>query len=96
MLDLDALEREGTPGPFVVKLDGRPWTLADPQELDWKQLDRLGTVSAETDLRLLLGKEQFEEFRKISMPGWKFEKLMEAWRAHYGLGGPGEADASST
>lgn len=95
MLDLDALEREGTPGPFTVKLAGRPWVLADPQELDWKQLDQLGTVSAEMDLRLLLG-EQFAEFRKLSLPGWKFEKLMNAWRAHYGLGGPGEADASST
>jgi hypothetical protein len=95
MLDLDALEREGTPGPFTVKLAGRPWKLADPQELDWKQLDQLGTVSAEMDLRMLLG-EQFAEFRKLSLPGWKFEKLMEAWRTHYGLGSQGEADASST
>lgn len=91
-LNLDALEREGAPPPFTIVHGGQPFTLADPRELDWRVIDRLGTGPADADLRALLG-DQYEQFAAHPMPGWKLDALLEKWREHYGLG---EADASPT
>lgn len=93
-LDLDALERDGAPGSFTITHGGEQYALADPQELDWRQIDRLGTVSMDQDLRTVLG-DQYEQFARTPLPGWKLDKLIAAWREHYGLD-QGEADASST
>ncbi|MDG9703816.1 hypothetical protein [Streptomyces sp. DH37] len=91
-LDLDALEREGAPEPFTIVHGDTLFTLADPRELDWRLIDRLGTGPADADLRVLLG-DQYDAFAQHRMPGWKLDMLLTRWREHYGLGG---ADASPT
>lgn len=92
-MDLDALEREGGPrAPFDFMLDGKRFLLADPQELDWQDV-----ISAMSNpvmfFRLVLPPEDHVAFFKTKIPGWKMNKLMEAYQTHYGLPSPGEAGA---
>lgn len=93
-LNLDTLEREGgAREPFVVVLASKRLLLSDPQEIDWQKL-----LTALRDphvfFRLIVPPDDHELFFGAEMPGWKMNKLMEAYMAHYGLPSPGEANAS--
>jgi hypothetical protein len=93
-LNLDTLEREGgTREPFVIVLGGERLLLSDPAEVDWQKL-----LTALRDpyvfFRLVIPPDDAETFFGTAMPGWKMNKLMQAYMAHYGLPSPGEANAS--
>ena len=100
VLDLDTLDAEGKSTtttdvvPYVFKVAGKPFTVADLAGLDWQDLTELG-ADVKSDLRLMLGEEQFEAFYAIrGIPPWKLEQLVRSFIAHYGLGGLPEGDAS--
>ncbi|WP_073946526.1 hypothetical protein [Streptomyces kebangsaanensis] len=86
-LDLDAIEREGDPdaGPFTVTVAGARYTLADPVGLPWRAIAHLGS-DIEHDVHTLFG-DQAEQFRRHPMPVWKLNRLVDAWKEHYALGG---------
>lgn len=84
VLDLDAEERgEEEVAPFVVKIGDREITMIDPDTVDWRDL--LLMTDPTEFLRLALSKDDREYLAKQSMPGWKFNRLLEAYYTHYDL-----------
>lgn len=93
-LDLDALEAEGRPDPrppFTARLGGNVYTFADAMELDWQQI-----LSALQDpalfFRLTLGADA-DAFLNHRLSVRSLRALMDRYREHYGMTGPGEAVA---
>ncbi|MCO6011411.1 hypothetical protein NE236_41325 [Actinoallomurus purpureus] len=93
--DLDALEREGTKDPFVVRAGGREFTFPDPMEMDYQQAISFDPRDVDRLIRALLG-EDYEAFVAVGMPVWKVAKLVEVLQEYYGLPQEGEDDASPT
>lgn len=91
-LNLDSLEREGAPGPFVVVLGGDRYEFTDAQEIDWQELQSVLTDPA-TFFRKVLPGEQGKKFLAQKIATFKLRKLMDAYREHFGLVEPGEAAA---
>jgi hypothetical protein len=93
-LNLDTLEREGEkPEPFVVVLDGKPMTFADPSEMAWQEV-MAALRDPEGFFRYALSKEDSERFLSTKLPTWKLNRMMEQWREHYGVPDPGKPGAS--
>lgn len=84
-LDLDHAARpEGdVKPPFVVVVNGREIRMEDPADLDWRDLVLL--ESPTEFLRLSLSSEDRKFLLEQSLPGWKFNQLMEAYYSHYDL-----------
>lgn len=83
-LDLDALEREGAPGPFDFTLEGRRYIMSDPKEVDWQDL-LAAMQNPVMFFRLVLPTDDQHEFFKTRLPAWKMNRLMESYQNHYGL-----------
>lgn len=99
VFNLSAVEREDEREPFKFSFGpGSPYTLADPQELDWQELGPLMTQASNGEavplIKALMSKGDWERFSKQKLPAWRMGKLSEAWAEHYGLN-MGEAVASS-
>jgi hypothetical protein len=94
-LNLDSLERETdeVKEPYSFVLDGRTWTALNPNDADWQDLADLDIRDLRAVLRLFLG-DDYADFEKVRLPGWKVNKLSEAIVQHYGLANLGEAPAS--
>lgn len=88
-LDLDTYEREGAPGPFSIRHEGRVYTFVDAMELDWQQL-MLALGNPHQFFRLTLP-DDAKEFLATPMPTHKMRKLMADYREHHGMTDPGEA-----
>ena len=91
-LNLDTVEREQVYEPYVVVVDGHPITMTDPKDLDWKVLltiDRPSQFFAH-----VVSDEDKQIFKKAMIEGWKMEMLLRDYQTHYGLGTPGNGDAS--
>jgi hypothetical protein len=85
ILDLDAEERDpkDVKPPFVAKVGDRNITMADPSEIDWREL---ASVEIPQDLlRVAMSKEDRNHLQRTALPGWKFNRLMEAYYTHYDL-----------
>lgn len=84
-LDLDAETRpEGdVKPPFAVNINGRRIVMEDPADLDWRDLMLL--ESPTEFLRLSLSKEDRKYLLEQNLPGWKFNRFMEAYYSHYDL-----------
>ena len=92
-LNLDSLEREGTPAkPFPFTAGGKRYVVEDIEDADWRLL---ASDSPRDILQAALRDEQFASFASKPLPLWKIKVLAEAIVAHFGLGEPGEGDASS-
>jgi hypothetical protein len=95
VFNLDALDREGAPEPFQFSVKGQRFVVDDIESRDWQDLVAMGD-DPEEGLRVALGPDQWEKFRAVKgVPMWKVGKLVEAISEHFGLGEPGEGDASS-
>lgn len=93
-MNLDDLEREESPEPFSFIHNGRTFALADPQEMDWRDIvDALG--HPELFFRAALTDEDRADFFAQKMPAWKLSALVKRYRQHYGLTDPGELAALS-
>jgi hypothetical protein len=96
--DLDKLEREGDqPEPFTFRHGGREFTLADPVEIDYRDIVEMGesALGQALIIKRLLGEDQYEALVEAGpLPQWKIEPLLRAWQEHYGQPSLGEAAAS--
>ena len=84
-LDLDAEERRpaDVKEPFKVKVAGRVITFIDPEELDWQDLL---DINKPTDwLHYSLSREDRQHLYEQRLPGWKLNKLIEAFMAWYNI-----------
>lgn len=83
-INLDGLEREGSPLPFDFMLGGRRYLMSDPKEVDWQDL--LAAMSNPiVFFRLVLPPEDRTAFFDTHLASWKMEKLINAYLEHYGL-----------
>jgi hypothetical protein len=94
VFDLDALERTELPEPFTFKAAGQTFHLATPEDLDWHHQATFAEGDPVTVISLLLG-DEWPDFDRIDVPGWKIEQLLWAWAKHNGISAP-ESEASST
>lgn len=91
--DLDGLEREGAPGPFVTHIGGRRIQFVDANEVDWQTIETLDSDRAL--YKLVIPEEDQEHFFAQKIPMWKIQALARAYRDHFGMGTAGNAVASS-
>lgn len=86
-------KREERPADFDVTLSNTDVKayLADPKRLHFTVLAELDNLAPMQQLEKLLisGREEF--YGDPEMDGEMVEAVMEGWRKHFGLGGPGEA-----
>ncbi len=93
-INLDEIDREDAPSEFSFVHNGRRFVLADPQEMDWRDIvDALG--HPELFFRAALADDDRKEFFADKMPAWKLGALVKRYREHYGLTNPGELAALS-
>ena len=91
-LNLDTYERESGPAkPFVAVVGGKAISFTDPQEIPWQDL--MGLDDPEDFARLCVAEGDREHFLDTPLPTWKMNLLMDGFKAHYGLGSPGNVDA---
>jgi hypothetical protein len=93
-INLDTLEREVEPEPFVAVLDNHRYVMADAFDIDWKVL-ALAERDTRTFFKAVLSTEDFKRITGTNLPGWKLRALMDAYRTHFGLVETGESSASS-
>lgn len=83
VLDLDAETRPDAPPPYVIKVNGKSITFADPDEVDWQDLV---SISIPADLlRVSLSKEDRKHLNDAKLPTWKFRKVIDGYYEHYNL-----------
>ena len=84
-LNLDKIERESAPEPFVVTLDGKRISFEDPQELDWQVL-MVALRDPHAFFKHVVPEEHQDTFFKPGLiPLWKMNRLMEAYMSHHGI-----------
>lgn len=84
-IDLDTATRpeKDIKPPFVANVNGREITMIDPAEVDWRDLALM--ESPGEFLRFALSPEDRKYLLEQELPGWKFERLMEAYYNHFEL-----------
>ncbi|KDN86706.1 hypothetical protein [Kitasatospora cheerisanensis] len=97
--NLDAVQAEVNLTPFVVHWAGRRWSFAHLQGLDiWEGLKVTGGPGIEAimgTLRIALGSDDnWAEFQKTPLPGFKVKALFDAYQKHCGMT-VGESPASA-
>ena len=94
ILDLDALDKadyvpDAVLTPFVFKHAGRIWQLADPRDLDWRQLMQ-GLRNPAAFMGMAMPKDDQAAFLEQECPGWKMDAIFTNWQAHYKVTGLGD------
>jgi hypothetical protein len=85
ILDLDNEKRpeKDVKPPFIVTVGAKQITFKDPGDIDWRIL---ADITTPTDLvRSALSTEDREHLISLSLPGWKFNRLMESYYTHYDM-----------
>lgn len=90
-LDLDSLERENAPEPFVVKLGGRRISMIDVRDLDWQLAASLSPNRPYQFFEAVVPEDEQEHFLSQQLPLWKIERMAQQYRDHYGLGDEGNS-----
>lgn len=88
-LDLDTLEREDRRDPFTFLHDGHVYEIVDPREMDWQEQLR-GFGDPIYFLQSSMSKDDVKRFFDTKMPAWKLDKILIAYREHFGLPSLGE------
>lgn len=96
-LSLDQLEAErGEVDPFEVDLGGgQVVTLPHPKDMPFESLVNFDQTQPAAVLRALMGDDTFKVFSanpRVTLG--ILEQVLTAYYKHFGLGGPGESDAS--
>ena len=90
--NLDTYEREGKVAePFVAVIGGKPITMNDPVDLDWRDLEKID--DPDTFAELVIPEDEQETFLGAKMKAWQLNGLMDAYMTHFGLGSRGNARA---
>lgn len=84
-IDLDNIERpaDEVKPPFRAQAGGKVITMADPSDLDWRDL--LNLQDPKEFIRLTMSKEDRDHLASTPIPGWKFNQLMDSFYRHYDL-----------
>lgn len=93
---VDAMAKEAVGEPFSFRLGGERFTMAAPEDSDWRLavgLDDENAGSLKPFLEELLGEDQFERFMEHRLPAKALGELIRRCQAHYGTT-PGESKAS--
>lgn len=94
-LTIADLEIERNDEPFSIEMDdGEVFDLRDPKRLPAKVLAVLERLPVSDQLRHIIGEKSGEFLDRDDVDGYFFEKLMQQYRAHFGLGTAPEANAS--
>ena len=88
-LDLDALEREGVPEQFSIRLGGRVYAFTDALDLDWQDL-MVALQNPRRFFALTLSEGDRKAFLATKLSSWKLRRLMDDYRVHHGMVEPGE------
>lgn len=92
-VNLDVLEKEKVYDPFVVALPGgETITFNDPRDLEWHELASL--EDPVQFVRVCLSEEDKDKLRNCKLAGWQFNKIMESFNRHFGIGPAGNSGAS--
>jgi hypothetical protein len=94
-LDLDALDREGAPEQFSIRLGGRVYSFEDAMNVDWQSLI-LALQDPHRFFRLTLSDEDAKAFLAEKLPVWKMRRLMDDYREHHGMSNLGDPAALSS
>lgn len=87
-LSISALEREAVGDTFKVELrDGTIVEVGDPQDLDYRVLTSSDPFQAFEET---MSEEDYAALLDDGLKAWQFKIIFESWRAHYGIGTPGE------
>lgn len=81
-INLDELEREGK-APFAFVLAGQRVEMADPAEIDFKDLMTIQHPA--NFLKYALSDEAKKVFAENPLPGWKFNDLIKKYMEYYDL-----------
>lgn len=97
VFNLDQIERERPIDgkervPFVLVVGDREIVMTDPQELSWQQL--MDIEKPVNFFRYCVSDEDRDFIKKLPIPGWKFNELLEQFMDHYGLTNQGNGGAS--
>lgn len=80
--NLDAMERDSK-GDFVGVINGREFVMKDPAEIDFKDL--MSIEHPANFLKYALDEEGKKVLAEETIPGWKFEKLVQDYMEYYDL-----------
>jgi hypothetical protein len=83
--DLDTVEKDAVDQRpvFRTKLKGRAIEMTSPDDVDWQDLMDIGQPVEL--LSYVIDRDDLRFIREQRIPGWKLNKLMEAYSIHYGL-----------
>jgi hypothetical protein len=95
-IDLDTLEREdGRPGSFTFQHEGAVFQMLDPQDIDWQDL-LSGLRNPALFVRFAMPVADQKRFFALRVPGWKMNRMMQAYQDHYGIPDLGNVNALRT
>lgn len=83
VFNLDEQERAAAPEIFSTLVGGKRITMTDPEDLDWEDL--LAIETPYDFLTYSCSPEDRRHILSLKLPGWKFSKLIEAYKQHYGF-----------
>jgi hypothetical protein len=94
ILDLDSLEKsdyvpDAVLEPFIFRHAGKLWELADPRDLDWRDLMN-GLRNPAAFMGMAMSAKQQEEFLEQPCPGWKMDAIFTNWQQHFKVTGLGD------
>jgi hypothetical protein len=83
-MNLDTLKREVIPEPFVAVIGGKAREFADPEEMDWQELDAAAN-DPKMILQLALSEDDYRDVMGMQIPAWKIKRVALAYIEHYGF-----------
>ena len=99
---LSEMQQEKPSEPFVLEDIGPDGAkvdveLVNPKDLHWTKLTELDELPPAQQIEALIpDAEQYQAFRDDPrMNARALEWVMNEWRTHFGLGGPGDSSAST-
>lgn len=84
VLDLDAIEQEDRPAPYVVKIKGKHFTFIDPEDLDWWETASLAKDQTRF-FDISLDQKSRDVLRSMGLPTRHAKAIMDSYLKYYGL-----------
>jgi len=83
--DLDAVLNEASGERFSFTLGGKEYTMVSPEDLDYRDAEKLENANPNDVLEFLLGTAEFKSFQKNRVTVKAIGKLLEQWGEFYGI-----------
>lgn len=97
LLDLDALDKtdwlpDAITTPYKFRHASRVYELADPRDIDWRDLIT-GLRNPALFMANAMNEDDQAAFQTVKTPGWKLDAIFSGWQAHYKVTGLGDLSA---